>query len=129
MKLPLLALYLLLAGCVAAPGQAPAASPIVRPIGADEAMQIVYDATSTAAVAATHIAEVTATERTSAATSTASYRQTQDTLAMRATEQQMALQAGQATQGAVHTLDSRTQAAHQTALWATPTVAAMNTQA
>lgn len=119
----------LVGACVAAPG-APAygVTPIVRQIGADEAMQIVRDATSTAGVVATRVAESSATERAAAVGATAAHRQTQDTLAMRATEQHLALLAGQATERAVQTLDRATQAAQQTALWATPTVAALQTQ-
>lgn len=115
---------LLLAACTAAPAAYTPAE--VLPA---EAQRVIDRATATAGAVATQVAQASATVYSAQATSTAAYRQTQDTIAMRATEQHLALLAAQATQQAIVTTDARTQAAGQTAAYATPTMAAMLTQA
>lgn len=104
-------------------------TPIVRDLSPQEAMGVVIDATNTAAAVATRDAYATAGEQNARATSTTAAQLTREALQVEQTRTALqitvAAAAGLATDGAA----VRTQSAQQTQAWATPTAAAMRTQA
>jgi hypothetical protein len=116
-----------LPACLSAPSGY-SVTPIVRQVGPEEASRIVLDATSTARVAATQLAEARGTAYAAQATSTAAYRSTQDNLTVLATSQALAIMAGEATQAAQDALDARRMAQVTTYAAQTPTMAAIATQ-
>lgn len=102
---------------------------IAPPMDYLAAGEVVRAATGTAITVATQSAMATATEESARSTSTAAALATRDTLAMRATEQGLAILAGQATQAAQDTQAARRMAQDATHAAQTPTRAAVATLA
>jgi hypothetical protein len=101
----------------------------MRAIDADEAGQIVHDATATARAMATSNAQAAATEQMRHQVATEARQATLDALAALQTESALQLTQAAATDMAAAIIEARTQAAAQTLVWATPTAAAMRAAA
>ena len=113
-RLILLLIALLLTACAPSAPAYNAVTPIMREIGPEEAGQIVLDATSTARVQATEVAQVTAASRAAMATSTAAYQATRDSLAVAQTQNAGALTQAAGLAAATDAAAVRTQRAGET---------------
>lgn len=127
MRFALLTLCLLLSACAPVVYVTPGAGDgQILP----EQLQRAADAyTATARVMATQAAGATSTEQSARATSTTSHLQTADALAVEQTRSALVLTEDAAHGQATDAAAVKTQSAIQTASYATPTVAAMRTQA
>lgn len=94
-----------------------------------EAQRVIDHATATAAAAATQAAQASATDQSARETSTAVAQLTQDALAVEQTRAALQLTVSAGAGLATDAASAKTQAAHETQAWATPTAAAMHTQA
>ncbi|MCC6192075.1 MAG: hypothetical protein IT318_23850 [Anaerolineales bacterium] len=117
---------LLTAACAPVVVTVPAAGGDVLPA---EAQRVIDRATATAAAYATAGAQATASELAARATSTAAAQLTLGALAVEQTRAALQLTAGAGAAMSTDIAAQRTQAAAQTQAWATPTAAALRTQA
>lgn len=106
-----------------------APTPVIRNISPQEAIGIVIDATNTAAVVATQNAQATAGEQAARATSTTAAQTTRDALAVEQTQTALRITVAAAAGLATDAASVRTESAQATRAWATPTAAAIRTQA
>jgi hypothetical protein len=103
-----------------------AANGVILP---EQAQRAIDAYTATARVEATQDAQATATRIAAGEMATAARQSTRDALEGQQTQAALQMTQAAATSAQADTAQARTQAAHQTQAWATPTAAAMRTQA